>query len=144
MSAERRRHPRITLGVDVDISSGSNFYAGRMRDLSVGGLFIELSITPEVGTEVEIALSLGKRKFSLPARCAWVLSGPEGAAVGFGAEFVSLAPRVRTAILKFMKSREPLAFDMLEDVDEDDEEQPPASDRPDDPSRGGPPPLPNV
>lgn len=133
MSNERRKHPRVSLEVDVDVASGSNFYTGRTRDISVGGIFVEMAVTPEVGTEVGLKLLLGKRQFSVIARCAWLLTGGAGEPVGFGAEFVSLPPGVKRAIEAFMDKRDPMAFDLLDDVEEVADEPSP---------KKGPPPLP--
>jgi Tfp pilus assembly protein PilZ len=135
MPEDRRRHPRVNLEVDVDVSTPNNFYAGRTRDLSLGGIFIEMPITPEVGTEVGIKLALGKRRFELVVRCAWILTGPAGAPVGFGAEFTKLQPPLKKAIEGFMQKRDPLAFDLLEDVEDDGEPEGSGG-------KGGPPPLP--
>jgi hypothetical protein len=66
------------------------------------------------------------------ARCAWLLTGKDGAPVGFGAEFVELKPGVKKAIEAFMDKRDPMAFDLLDDVEDVDDEPP----------KKGPPPLP--
>ncbi|MBL9022535.1 MAG: PilZ domain-containing protein [Myxococcales bacterium] len=119
----------MSLEVDVDVTSGSNFYAGKTRDVSVGGIFIELPVAPEVGTDIGLKLTLGSRQFSVIGRCTWVLSGQDGEPVGFGAEFVGLLPGVKKAIETFMIKRDPLDFELIED------DEPPLSKR-------GPPPLP--
>jgi len=134
MSNERRKHPRVNLDVDVDVSSGSNFYTGRTRDISVGGLFVEMPVTPEVGTEIGLKLAVGKNKFTVVARCAWLLTGKDGAPVGFGAEFVDLKAGVKKAVEAFMEKRDPMAFDLLDDIEDADDE--------DEPTKKGPPPLP--
>jgi Tfp pilus assembly protein PilZ len=133
MSNERRKHPRVNLEVDVDVSSGSNFYAGRTRDISMGGIFVEMPVTPEVGTEIGLKLQVGKRQFAVVARCAWILTGSGGAPIGFGAEFTTLVPGAKRAIEAFMAKRDPMAFDLLDDVEEEPEEPP---------AKKGPPPLP--
>ena len=130
MANERRKHPRVSLEVDVDVTTENNFYAGKTRDLSMGGIFIEMPITPEVGTEIALKLALGKRRFDIVARCAWILTGPGGAPVGFGAEFTKLSPALTKAIETFMQKRDPMVFDLVEEIVDDDSEP------------GGPPPLP--
>jgi hypothetical protein len=57
---ESRQHPRVSLAVDVDVASGSNFYAGRTRDLSLGGLFVETEVGLTIGLQVEVKLKLPK------------------------------------------------------------------------------------
>ncbi len=139
MTVERRKHPRLQLEVDVDVSTPSNFYVGRTRDISLGGLFIEMPLAPEPGTELTLKLALGKRNFQVSARSTWVLTGAGGGPVGFGVEFVDLAPGVKRAVEAFMDKRDPLAFDLLDDVEDDPDAgggPPPL------PGAGGPPPLP--
>ena len=133
MSEERRKHPRVSLEVDVNVTSGSNFYTGRTRDLSVGGIFIELPVAPEVGTDIGVRLALGERHFAVMARCSWVLTGKGGEPVGFGAEFVRLLPGVKRAIEAFMAKRAPMDFDLVEEVEDA------AADAE---AKKGPPPLP--
>mgnify|MGYP000995209436 CR=1 FL=1 len=130
---ERRRHPRLSLEVDVDVETAHNFYAGRTRDISMGGLFIESPVGLEVGTEVTVSLALGKRRFNLPCKVAWVLGKPAGGTAGFGVEFEALSASVKKVIEAFMKKRAPMDFDVLDDADEIPEEVKP---------KKGPPPLP--
>ena len=39
---EKRQHNRVTISAVVNLSSEDNFYAGAARDISVGGLYVEL------------------------------------------------------------------------------------------------------
>ncbi|NUP10297.1 MAG: PilZ domain-containing protein [Polyangiaceae bacterium] len=134
--SERRRHPRLSLEVDVDVSTAHNFYAGKTRDISMGGLFIETPVGLEPGTEVTVSLALGQQRFTLTCKVAWILGGASGTA-GFGVEFDSIPEKAKKAIHAFMKKRAPMDFDMAEpELDEADETPAPA------PPRKGPPPLP--
>jgi uncharacterized protein (TIGR02266 family) len=125
MTAERRRHPRVKLDVAVDVTTPSNFYTGRTRDISEGGVFVDMPLMPEPGTEVGIRLQLGRRVFDVVARVAWVLNDASGASVGFGAEFVSLPPGAKRAILAFIEKRDPVVFDFLDDADDGPKGPPP-------------------
>jgi uncharacterized protein (TIGR02266 family) len=116
MSADRRKHPRIALAVDVDMSTGSNFYAGRTRDISVGGLFIDSNIRLEPGTEVSLALDLDGGAFKLTCVVVWHLLTETGASVGFGVEFKQLTPLMKKQINAFMKKRAPVAYEEAEAV----------------------------
>ncbi len=138
MEPQRRRHPRIALHVHVDLQTEHNFYGGRTRDLSEGGLFIECEVGLEPGTELTVNLSLGKKTYELPCRVAWVLTGDGGRAAGCGVEFTALGPVAQKAIESFMKKRAPMDFD----VDDPDPEEP-AGEPPAKPP-GGPPPLPGA
>ena len=125
---ERRKHPRLSLSVDVDVTSGSNFYAGHTRDISAGGLFIEgdLGLTP--GTEVTLRLHLGEHRLVCKTEAAWVLTGDNDEVLGVGVRFIALDANARKVIGEFMGTRSPVSFEM---------------DGPDsEPAPKGPPPLP--
>ena len=62
MTEERRQHARTKLHVPVELSvAGSESpIRGETADLSLGGMYIEMIFTLEVGTEVHITLQLGE------------------------------------------------------------------------------------
>jgi uncharacterized protein (TIGR02266 family) len=133
LSSERRKHTRVSLSVEVDVSSDSNFFVGKTRDLSMGGLFIETPIPMPIGSAVTVELTLKGRKHALTSEVMWALDGRDGATVGIGVQFRDLPPKSRNAILAFMKERAPVEFEMFEPEPDDDAE----ADAP-----AGPPPLP--
>lgn len=137
--SERRRAPRFALSAQVDFSSGDNFFAGRTRDVSVGGLFIELghedaSIAPlvDVGNELTLRLRLMGTDFELRAEVMWQLVDDDGVLTGVGVEFREIDPIFKATIDEFIKDREPMNAD-LGQANDDVEERP---------SRVVPPPLP--
>ena len=135
---ERRKHPRVTISVDVDFETGSNFYSGKTRDMSEGGVFVESPIFAPVGARIELNLKLFGHHYEVPVEVAWILCDEAGAAVGFGACFLELRRPVRRVIQEFMRAREPMPFELLE-LDEDE----PAVALPELPARRVvPPPLP--
>lgn len=142
---ERRRAPRISLDVDVDVSDAHNFYVGRTRDISVGGLFIESPIGIAVGTEVGVKLRIGGEPFVLSCRVAWRHLDDAGNSAGFGVEFLRLPLATRRSIQAYMRKRAPEIIDLGGDLTESepvsqalaDEEPMPVS-----VARPGPPPLP--
>jgi uncharacterized protein (TIGR02266 family) len=149
---ERRRHTRVNVEVEVDVSSGSNFFVGKTRDLSMGGLFIETPIALPIGAAVSVELRLKGKKHALATEVMWVLDADDGATVGIGVHFKNPPPKSRNAILAFMKERAPVEFEMFEPEPEDaegtgdgagDEVEAPR-DRPSPPPLPGgkPPPLP--
>src|SRR5207237_10102195 len=71
---ENRQHPRLSIAVDVDVASESNFYAGRTRDLSLGGLFIATDVALPIGIQIDVKLKLPKGSFTLPCEVVWLLS----------------------------------------------------------------------
>jgi uncharacterized protein (TIGR02266 family) len=115
---EKRVHPRVALVAEVDVASGNNFFVGRTRDLSVGGLFIETDVQIDVGAPLTVELDLQKKRFRFSAEVVWTLVGKDKKVVGVGVRFISLSPPARKAIEDFMKLREPLSFEM--DPESDD------------------------
>lgn len=129
MSEERRRHARVSLGVEVDVSSASNFFVGKARDLSMGGLFVETPIPLPIGTPVTLDLVLDGRKHGLRAEVVWALDASDGTTIGVGVRFTELPSRAKTAILAFVQRRAPVEFEMFDPEPE---------------APGSPPPLPGL
>lgn len=143
MSNDRRKHMRVSLDVEVDVSSDSNFFVGKTRDLSMGGLFIETPIALPIGTTVTVQLKLKGRKHDLAADVMWALDTENGTTVGIGVEFKNLGSKAHNAILAFMKERAPVEFEMFEPEPEEEVEETAVADGvPAAPSGGKPPPLP--
>jgi uncharacterized protein (TIGR02266 family) len=126
---ESRQHPRVSIAVDVDVTSGSNFYAGQTRDLSLGGLFVETEVALPIGIEIEVKLRLPKGTFLLRCEVVWQLSDRDRN-VGLGLRFIDLPKETKRAIEAFMSIRNPVPFETPELEDDV-----PAS---------GPPPLPKT
>lgn len=114
MIHERRKTARIRLAVEVEITSGSNFYAARTRDISAGGLFIETPVALPVGAPIEIELTLTGNRHAVRAEVAWILGSADGSVEGVGVRFLDLVPRTRAAIEHFMARRAPMPFEMLD------------------------------
>ena len=112
---ERRRFPRLAISVEVDLTSGDNFFAGRAKDLSVGGLFLECDAGLLLGADVTVRLSLLDETFQIPCEVIWTLSGDDGQISGIGVRFLSLTARERRCIETFMQKRSPISFEPLEE-----------------------------
>lgn len=54
--AEIREHPRRPLVQQVDYTIGDRFYQDAMRDISVGGMFIETNLMLDIGQEVTVSI----------------------------------------------------------------------------------------
>lgn len=115
---DRRRAPRISLDVDVDVSDAHNFYVGRTRDISIGGLFIESPIGIAVGTEIGVKLRIGGEPFVLSCRVAWRHLDDDGNTAGFGVEFLRLPLQTRRSIQAYMRKRAPEIIDLGPGEDE--------------------------
>jgi uncharacterized protein (TIGR02266 family) len=124
---DRRRFPRFEVSVDVDISSGSNFYAGRARDISLGGLFIQADVGLRPGTEIQVQLTVLHTRLAIPAEVVWVLVDAQGMTSGVGVRFLSVTPMARKKIEAFMRMRPPMDFE-IEAADDLDSSEPDAAD----------------
>jgi hypothetical protein len=60
-SMERRWAPRYSFCTDLDIEWGSALLAGRTRDISSNGMFIEAADTLWIGAGFTARLNLGRR-----------------------------------------------------------------------------------
>lgn len=109
---ERRRQARFAIACDVDLTSDDNFYAGRTRDLSLGGLYVETNASLPLGSKVAVRLKIRGRAYSIDAEVVWMLL-PDGAEVGgIGLRFFELPVEARRAMERFIALRPPLAFDV--------------------------------
>jgi uncharacterized protein (TIGR02266 family) len=114
----------VTIAVEVTISSGHNFYVGRTRDISTGGLFIETPVGMDIGARVDVKLELARKRYSLDSEVVWVLS-EHGKTSGVGVRFIDLPAAVKTAIEAFMKKRDADGISLdPEPSDADDETTP--------------------
>lgn len=112
MGAERRRHPRLKLEIDVDVTSGHNFFSTRTRDASEGGLFIESDLPLPIGSAVNVVIRLpGMPGLEVAAEVTWALTDDSGAQTGLGLRFLSMPDRSREAIQRFMSARTPMLFE---------------------------------
>lgn len=116
-SSERRKHPRLSIQVAVDVESGHNFYAARTRDVSTGGLFIETDARIAVGTELEVDLKFLSKHVRVASEVAWELMDGDRP-VGVGVRFLRLEPHVARSIRAFMALRDPLHFAEIADDDD--------------------------
>lgn len=121
---DRRKHPRLSLSVNVDVTSESNFYAGRTRDISTGGLFIEGDLRLAPGTELTVRLHLGEHRLVCKTEVAWALADEERT-IGVGVRFLSLDANARAAVDEFMATRSPVDFEMDEPEPDPDPKRPP-------------------
>lgn len=83
---ELRRHQRAPIDVAVEFvaKGGSERTAGRARDISVGGMFIETAASVRFSSELVVHITLPGQKapFVLPGVVRW--SGKDGMGIQFG------------------------------------------------------------
>lgn len=123
--SERRLHPRVAISVAVDVRSEHNFYMGRTRDISEGGLFIEGPLGLRVGATARVELALLNRKYTVDAEVVWALLDPAGQVVGVGMKFLNPPARLVRSIRAFAALRHPMLFECeAPDLDDDPPEDP--------------------
>jgi uncharacterized protein (TIGR02266 family) len=106
-SKDRRQHPRLSIDVEVDFTSGNNFYSARIRDISMGGLFIEAATPIAVGTQLVVDLRFLKKHLRVDCEVMWALTDAKGCS-GVGVRFLDLKPAAKKSIEAFMVLRRPL------------------------------------
>jgi uncharacterized protein (TIGR02266 family) len=112
-TTDRRRHPRVSMAVEIDFRSEHNFYAARAQDISLGGLFIETNVGLPIGTHLTVDLKLMKNHLRVEAEVMWVLVGDNEQPVGAGVRFVDLPAAAKRSIEAFMAVRKPISFEMF-------------------------------
>jgi c-di-GMP-binding flagellar brake protein YcgR len=96
--AERRRYPRIKAKIPLEILCPS---AAPMRtatdEISACGCYIETMFTIDVGTKVDLVLSVNDERIQIKG--VVVTKYPQ---VGNGIDFVDIAPEDRLKLTKFI------------------------------------------
>ena len=99
---ELRSHSRTALDVPVEFiaKGGSERFAGRARDISLGGMFIETAKPLPFSSEVTIHVTLPSQKapFALPGVVRWNRDG------GMGVQFGLIGARETHAITELTHS----------------------------------------
>lgn len=116
---ERRAHPRLQISVSVNFESEHNFYCGKTRDISAGGLFIESDVPLPVGTLMTVEMTLLKTRVRAETEVMWILLDEAGHSVGMGVRFLHLPDQIRDKIVAFMGLRRAMVFEM--DLEDDGE-----------------------
>lgn len=98
---DKRAHSRIPLNLDVTCETAEGVtIEGRVKDISVGGMFVESTAAVSFGTNVSIVLRLptAKTALRLPGVIRWQKPG------GFGIQFGLLGARETHALSELFKS----------------------------------------
>jgi type IV pilus assembly protein PilZ len=97
---EKRGHPRVRLGLSGTCrrTDGVTF-TGTVRDISVGGMFMETDQAVTFGEEVTIVIRVptSRNELSLPAIVRWTNPG------GFGVQFGLLGARETHALSELFR-----------------------------------------
>ena len=95
---ERRRYPRIKTKLPVELRcAGKSQMRTTTDEVSLCGCYIETMFTIEIGTKVELVLSLNQEK--VIAEAVVVTKTPQ---VGNGIDFVEMTPEDRLKLTQYM------------------------------------------
>lgn len=90
-AAERRRYPRMELGLSAHCQIDGVVSQEALGDLSIGGLYLRTSAPARIGARVRVVLGLphigGQRVCSLAGAIVWIDKNPDGQVRGAGVEF---------------------------------------------------------
>jgi c-di-GMP-binding flagellar brake protein YcgR len=96
---ERRQYSRTKVAVAVELQSGKASTPLRVKtaDLSIGGLYVEMMFTLEVGTKLKIVLWINDVKVSTGGVVV-----TRDLQVGNGIDFTDMAPEDRVRLEQFL------------------------------------------
>ena len=99
---ELRRHSRSAIDVPVEFvgKGASERFAGRAKDISLGGMFIETADPLPFAAEVTVHVTLPSQKtaFALPGVVRWNRDG------GMGVQFAPMGARETHAITELTRA----------------------------------------
>ncbi len=113
VTIDRRGGERVSVDVEVTMTSDSNVYVGLTDNISEGGLFVATHDLLPVGSRLELKFRLPDydEPISAKAEVRWHRP-PESYSAegmpGFGARFVDIDDDDQSRIEKFVDSREPM------------------------------------
>ena len=111
---EHRASPRVSLSVDIHLSSDSHFFTGLSGDISEGGIFVSTYRPLAIGNEVELELILpgSAEPFTARGTVRWIREHSADHPRGFGISFDVLADGERERIHDFCARRPPLYYEL--------------------------------
>jgi c-di-GMP-binding flagellar brake protein YcgR len=103
MTEEKRKHPRLKVRVPVELRpEGSETpIRAETSDLSLGGFYIEMVFTLEIGTQLDIALRIGDSTLLALGKIATC-----DRTVGNGIQFMRMLPEDRGELDHFLQAAE--------------------------------------
>jgi len=111
MTDERRTSRRVDVDYDlaVKMNRGFMFYAGKLRNLSVGGMFVVTDASHQVGERLTVRFSLPafNNPVVLMGRVQWSTDGKSGQIPrpGVGIQFVDINPEVATSLEAYLENK---------------------------------------
>ena len=101
----RRTDPRYDRQVDVEIKAGSKQLAGRTRNVSLGGMFVELDLPPPVETSIEVRFRVPTQPeaIEVTGEIRWSEPAAGERKAGIGIRFHGLRARDVWALNRFFQ-----------------------------------------
>ena len=106
--------PREKLEANVGATTESNFFVGFSGEISEGGVFIATYVTMPIGAPVEVLVTLpGNYQFTVPGEVRFVRDPMDmDSEPGIGVRFDGLSSEHRDLILRFIRKRPPVFYDV--------------------------------
>src|ERR1700757_1751801 len=103
LSRERRLFPRLPIAIQIELRVINDSVPIRLKtaDISIGGCYVEMSVTIEPGTDLDVILWLEHEKLPLLGRV--ITKHPH---FGNGIEFVGITPEAETQLRSFLEKAE--------------------------------------
>jgi c-di-GMP-binding flagellar brake protein YcgR len=103
MPEEKRNHPRLKVRVPVELrpEATETPIRGETSDLSLGGFYIEMMFTLDIGTELDITLQVGDSTLLAAGEVVTC-----DRTVGNGIRFTSMLPEDREELERFLQAVE--------------------------------------
>lgn len=100
---EKRQHPRqaVDLEATVTVEGDTEAIVGRVRDLSIGGMFFIGEARPAFGTKVKVAIAFPKPSGTLELAAVVRWGGDDG----FGVQFGLMGAKETHAITQAIRKR---------------------------------------
>jgi len=104
-----QREERIDYVVSIDVEGEDRFFtgfAGQVRNISRGGLFIATQSHPPIGTKLMVSFTVPGMARSVTANVEvrWVRAKAHGEmAAGVGVRFLDLPPEAEAAVNRFIR-----------------------------------------
>jgi c-di-GMP-binding flagellar brake protein YcgR len=103
MAEEKRNYPRLKVRVPVELRQEATEapIRGETADLSLGGFYIEMVFTLDIGTELDITLQVGDSTLLAAGEVVTC-----DRTVGNGIRFTSMLPEDREDLERFLQAVE--------------------------------------
>ena len=100
MTNSRRAAARHAVDLPAEIAAGAEGSEGVIRNLGLGGAFLETRLRPPLGSELQLSFCIGALKIETAARVRW------STADGIGLQFAGLRAKEVWSLNNYFESLE--------------------------------------